>query len=267
LSYARYPIIEDRDVAASVVGGSTCEHDPLSGFVIKEHMVGTPRRRRPIGGGSLATGGSSEEQESDSGNGHERVITFDSRREKRMSDEVRLRNIEPDDLPVFYEQQLDVDATRMAAFPARDRAAFDAHWATNILRNPTAVNRTILADGEVAGNIGSWCQDGVRLVSYWIGKEHWGKGVATRALAAFLQVVTERPLYAHVAMHNVGSIRVLEKCGFILEPTRASRAPLTTSRSSCSSCVPSSPWTAPQHQRLVRRRGYRTRSRASREEE
>jgi RimJ/RimL family protein N-acetyltransferase len=29
--------------------------------------------------------------------------------------------------------------------------------------------------------------------------------------------VTERPLYAHVAKHNAGSIRVLEKCGFCVE--------------------------------------------------
>jgi len=134
-----------------------------------------------------------------------------------MSSEVRLRNVELDDLPTFYEQQLDADATRMAAFPARDRAAFDAHWATNVLGNPAAVNKTILVDGQVAGNIGSWPQDGVRLVGYWIGKDYWGKGIATRALAAFLHVVTERPLRAHVAAHNVGSIRVLEKCGFSLE--------------------------------------------------
>ena len=134
-----------------------------------------------------------------------------------MSDDVRLRNVEPDDLPVFYEQQLDPDATRMAAFPARDRAAFDAHWATRILGNPAAITQTIVVDGQVAGNIGSWPQDGDRLVGYWIGKEHWGKGVATRALAAFLHLVTERPLRAHVARHNVGSIRVLEKCGFTLE--------------------------------------------------
>jgi len=134
-----------------------------------------------------------------------------------MTNEVRLRNIEPNDLPIFYEQQLDADATRMAAFPARNRAAFDAHWATNILGNPAAINQTIVVDGQVAGNIGSWTQDGVRLVSYWIGKEHWGKGVATRALAAFLHLVTERPLRAHVAKHNVGSIRVLEKCGFSVE--------------------------------------------------
>ncbi len=134
-----------------------------------------------------------------------------------MSNEVRLRNIDPDDLPIFYEQQLDADATRMAAFPARDRAAFDAHWATKILGNPAAAKQTILVDGQVAGNIGSWPQDGVRLVGYWIGKEHWGKGVATRALAAFMDLVTERPLHAHVAKHNFGSIRVLEKCGFSLE--------------------------------------------------
>jgi RimJ/RimL family protein N-acetyltransferase len=134
-----------------------------------------------------------------------------------MNDTVRLRNVEPGDLPIFYEQQLDPDATRMAAFPARDRASFDAHWETNILGNPDAIAQTILVDGEVAGNIGSWPQEGVRLVGYWIGKEYWGKGVATRALFAFLHQVTDRPLHAHVVKHNVGSIRVLEKCGFSLE--------------------------------------------------
>jgi RimJ/RimL family protein N-acetyltransferase len=134
-----------------------------------------------------------------------------------MPNSVRLRDVEPDDLDIFYEQQLDADATRMAAFPARDRAAFDAHWATNILGNPLAIKQTILLDDRVAGHIGSWPQHGVRFVGYWIGKEYWGKGVATRALAAFLRVVTARPLYAHVVRHNVGSIRVLEKCGFSLE--------------------------------------------------
>jgi RimJ/RimL family protein N-acetyltransferase len=134
-----------------------------------------------------------------------------------MTNDVRLRDIEPSDLPTFYQQQLDADATRMAAFPARDRAAFDAHWATNILGNPAAINQTIVVDGQVAGNIGSWPQNGVRLVGYWIGKEYWGQGVATRALTTFLHLVTERPLHAHVAKHNVGSIRVLQKCGFSVE--------------------------------------------------
>jgi RimJ/RimL family protein N-acetyltransferase len=134
-----------------------------------------------------------------------------------MHDNVRLRDVEPNDLPVFYEQQLDPDATRMAVFPARDRASFDAHWERNILGNPDAIAQTILVDDEVAGNIGSWSQESIRLVGYWIGKEYWGRGVATRALTAFLHHVTERPLHAHVVEHNVGSIRVLEKCGFTVE--------------------------------------------------
>jgi RimJ/RimL family protein N-acetyltransferase len=134
-----------------------------------------------------------------------------------MNIQIRLRNVEPDDLAVFYEQQLDPDATSMAAFPSRDRASFDAHWATNILGNPATITQTILVDGEVAGNIGSWPQEGARLVGYWIGKEYWGRGVATRALADFLHLVTDRPLYAHVVKHNVRSIRVLEKCGFTEE--------------------------------------------------
>ena len=131
-----------------------------------------------------------------------------------MQNEIRLRDVQPDDLPIFYEQQLDPDATRMADFPSRDRPAFDAHWANNILGNPTTVTQTILLDGKVAGYIGSWPQDGVRLVGYWIGKEYWGKGVATEALARFLCIVTARPVHAHVARHNLASIRVLEKCGF-----------------------------------------------------
>ena len=137
--------------------------------------------------------------------------------EAGMSNKVRLRNVEPNDLPIFYEQQLDPDATRMAAFPSRDREAFDTHWANNILGNPNAITQTIVVDDHVAGNIGSWIQEGHRLIGYWIGKEHWGKGVATHALAAFLTIVTERPIYAHVVKHNIGSIRVLEKCGFIVE--------------------------------------------------
>jgi RimJ/RimL family protein N-acetyltransferase len=134
-----------------------------------------------------------------------------------MSNEIRLRDVRPDDLPIFFEQQLDADATRMAGFPSRDRTAFDAHWANNILGNPLAITQTVLFDGKVAGYMGSWQQDGVRLVGYWIGKEYWGKGVATEALTGFLRIVAARPLHAHVADHNVASIRVLEKCGFRLQ--------------------------------------------------
>jgi RimJ/RimL family protein N-acetyltransferase len=114
----------------------------------------------------------------------------------------------------------------MAAFPARDRDAFMAHW-TRILGDRTVVAMTALVDGRVAGHVGCWTQDGQRLVGYWIGQEYWGKGVATQMLSMFLCRVADRPLWAHVAKNNVASIRVLEKCGFVLgaEATAAAGEP------------------------------------------
>jgi RimJ/RimL family protein N-acetyltransferase len=116
------------------------------------------------------------------------------------------------DLPTFYEQQVDPEATAMAAFPSRDRESFATHWA-RILADPTVEVRTVLADGDVAGNIVCW-QAGDRNIGYWLGKPFWGRGIATRALTAFVGEVKERPLHAFVARHNVASRRVLAKCGF-----------------------------------------------------
>jgi RimJ/RimL family protein N-acetyltransferase len=126
---------------------------------------------------------------------------------------VTLRDVSDEDLPIFFEHQRDPDALRMAAFSSRERDAFLTHWRTKVLR-PENVARTILVDGVVAGYVSSWDQDARRLVGYWVGREHWGKGIATRALAEFLVLEPTRPLHAWVALHNVGSIRVLEKCGF-----------------------------------------------------
>jgi RimJ/RimL family protein N-acetyltransferase len=126
---------------------------------------------------------------------------------------VILRNVREEDLPIFFEHQRDPVALRMAAFSTREHDAFLTHWRTNVLR-PENISRTIVADGLVAGYVSSWNQDGKRLVGYWIGREHWGKGIATRALSEFLLVEASRPLHAWVAVENGGSIRVLEKCGF-----------------------------------------------------
>jgi len=52
-------------------------------------------------------------------------------------------------------------------------------------------------------------------ITYWIGNELWGKGIASHACIKFLKVIEQRPLYARAAKDNIGSIRVLEKCGFV----------------------------------------------------
>lgn len=132
-----------------------------------------------------------------------------------MTNEVTLREVHEGDLPIFFEQQLDPEATHMAAFPARAYDAFMAHWAKSMAQEATIL-KTILFQGNVAGNIVCWEDSGERQVGYWLGKEYWGKGIASAALSQFLRHVKERPLYAHVAKHNIASIRVLQKCGFII---------------------------------------------------
>jgi len=136
---------------------------------------------------------------------------------------VHLRSVEDRDLEVFFDHQADPEAVEMAAFPARDKDQFAAHWA-KVRGDDTLVARTIVADGMVAGNIGSWPENGQQLLGYWVGREWWGRGVATRALALLVDEVSVRPLYAHVVVHNVGSIRVLEKCGFRRDRVQEAKA-------------------------------------------
>ena len=132
-----------------------------------------------------------------------------------MTNSVQLRDVIEADLPIFFKQQQDPDAVKMAAFPSRDRDAFMTHWA-RIMADRSVILKTILFDGQVAGNIVSFVQSSEREVGYWIGKEYWGKGIATKALTVFLDHVETRPLYAHVAKHNIGSRRDLEKCRFTI---------------------------------------------------
>ena len=75
---------------------------------------------------------------------------------------ITLRNVETSDISIFFEQQVDPEANRMAAFvraDPHDRAAFDARW-KRIMDSPGIVNKTILRGEEVAGHISCYPQKG-----------------------------------------------------------------------------------------------------------
>ena len=133
----------------------------------------------------------------------------------KITDNIRLRDVQESDLPIFFEHQRDLVANRMPAFPARDRETFIAHW-VKIMQDESAILRTVLFESQVAGNVVCFKTFGEREVGYWLERDFWGKGIATQALSEFLLQVQSRPLYAHVAKHNIASQRVLEKCGFIV---------------------------------------------------
>jgi RimJ/RimL family protein N-acetyltransferase len=128
---------------------------------------------------------------------------------------VSLRDVIESDLPFFFEYQRDDLAVQMTSFPPREKEAFDAHW-VKIMANEAIMIKTILFEGQVAGSILSFEMEGEREVGYWLGREFWGKGIASEALRQFLSQVVMRPLFARVAQQNTASKRVLEKCGFVV---------------------------------------------------
>ncbi|MFD9220864.1 GNAT family N-acetyltransferase [Streptomyces sp. NPDC060064] len=132
-----------------------------------------------------------------------------------LSPRVTLRNVTDSDLPVFFRHMSDPESNLMAAFTSKDptdRAAFDAHWARILVSD--AVIRTVLADDVVVGHTAVYGPPEEREVTYFIDRAYWGRGVATAALRALIELVPQRPLHARAAADNAGSIRVLQKCGF-----------------------------------------------------
>ncbi|MBP3954203.1 GNAT family N-acetyltransferase [Gemmata sp. G18] len=151
-----------------------------------------------------------------------------------VDDRVRLRPVESGDLPRMYDLQLDPDSNRMAATIPRTREAFDSHWAKS-LDDPNITARAILVGGEFIGIISCFPMDGEDHVGYWIDRAHWGKGVASRALHLLLDGVTKRPLVATAATSNEASLRVLQKCGFVV--TQVRRDPATDRYPECEVAV------------------------------
>ena len=140
---------------------------------------------------------------------------------------VALRPLVRSDLDALFAMMRDPDSVHLAAFTAEDpndRAAFNAHM-ERVLSSPGVTLRAVTADELFVGTVSSFPLEGDVEVSYWIDRSHWGRGIASEALALLLAEVTTRPLRARVASDNVASRRVLEKSGFVAIGTEVSYAP------------------------------------------
>ncbi len=114
---------------------------------------------------------------------------------------------------MFFAHDQDPVSAELAGVRPRARAEFDAHW-ERILADDSVVERAIVADGQLAGRIACFEIGTHKTVGYWIARERWGRGIATRALGLLVAEVTDRPLFAQVRAENGASIRVLERNGF-----------------------------------------------------
>ncbi len=134
-----------------------------------------------------------------------------------QSREVKLRQTEKSDLEFFFQFQLDKEANFLAAFTQKDPEDKDAYFEkfSKLLNDPTVNMRTILCDETIAGSIAKFEMEGDAEITYWIDRNFWGKGISTIALNNFMTIENTRPIFGRVAFDNLGSQKVLEKCGFV----------------------------------------------------
>ncbi len=131
--------------------------------------------------------------------------------------EIKLRKTVVDDLEFLFKFQLNKEAINLAAFTPEDPTDKSAYLSkyTKLLSDPTVNNQTIIIDNKIVGSIAKFEIDGQAEVTYWIDKNFWGKGIATKALEYLLTIEKTRPIWGRVAFDNYGSQKVLEKCGFV----------------------------------------------------
>lgn len=78
--------------------------------------------------------------------------------------------------------------------------------------------------GERHGNLAVEIEDGIGDISYWIAAESRGRGIASRALALFVDWIHEnldvRELRLWTHVDNAPSRAVAERVGFVRDPER-----------------------------------------------
>lgn len=136
---------------------------------------------------------------------------------KDIQHDIKLRPTVVEDLETLFQFQLDYEANHLAAFTSKDSTNKEAYIAkfTKLLADPTINNQTIIAGTVIVGSIAKFIMEDDVEITYWIDKNFWGKGIATTALKDFLIIETTRPIFGRVAFDNLGSQKVLEKCGFV----------------------------------------------------
>lgn len=144
-----------------------------------------------------------------------------------FSDDYCLRSYRDDDVEALSRHASNPNVTRFLRdhFPQPYTRSDAEAWIRHVRERDPETIFAIATAGELIGNVGLYPQDDVYRLSaelgYWLGEDHWGRGIASGAVKAICEVAFSRSdmvrIYASVFENNVASCRVLEKCGFTLE--------------------------------------------------
>jgi len=123
-------------------------------------------------------------------------------------------------------EDLVAHADPTARFPYPYGGGDGRGWLDAAVRDPNG-RWALELDGRVIGGVSlEIVGDGVSELGYWLGHDHWQRGIMTRVIARFapeaMRAFHLHRLLATVYADNPASMRVLEKAGFAREGSRKS---------------------------------------------
>jgi RimJ/RimL family protein N-acetyltransferase len=140
---------------------------------------------------------------------------------------ITLREYLPSDLDQLVRLANDEEVSRylVHTFPHPYTHADGDWWIRTGSKQKGVIARVIEHRGVLVGTVGITLQDGWRdhlgEIGYWIGREHWGQGIAGAALRQMTEYgfgeLHLKKLYAGVLAPNTASMRVLTRNGYELE--------------------------------------------------
>ena len=138
-----------------------------------------------------------------------------------------LRPLVPSDARSLARHANDRDVWRNLRdrFPHPYGVADAEAYISHVASRPIQTSFGIDVAGEAIGSISLMIGDDIARKSaelgYWIGREHWGRGIMTEAVEATTEYALTRlqlvRVFAVPFMTTAGSIRVLEKAGYVRE--------------------------------------------------
>ena len=110
-------------------------------------------------------------------------------------------------------------------FPYPYTLAEAEDWLRSVVGVMPETSFAIAVDGAAVGGIGITLGEDIHRrtaeLGYWLGEEFWGRGIATAAVRAITEYAFAKfdlvRVWAGVFEWNPGSMRVLEKAGYVRE--------------------------------------------------
>jgi [ribosomal protein S5]-alanine N-acetyltransferase len=144
-----------------------------------------------------------------------------------MNQNYQLRPFESSDAPVFAQHANNFHVARFLAdgFPHPYTLENAEAFIAKVMQDSPSTVFAITVNGEAVGGIGLHAKEGIERknmeLGYWLAQPFWGQGIVTAAVQEMVaygfKTFDIARIYARPFGANIGSQRVLEKAGFVLE--------------------------------------------------